>query len=392
LFNVTQDGWIAFNTIGGTFGVIKPDFSQVISINLPLVADEVSYHNNFPVDTDNSMFVVTTKKMIKLKWNNPTLSIDWTSPYDFIGNGPTSMLAKGSGTTPTLIGWGTGKDKLVVVADGHSPNNMVAFWRDDLPSGWTGLSGKDIRVAGIVNLTGFQNLNNGFQSIENSICADGYEMAVAQFNGFNYNCNNKKGVIKCKWDTTANTLNLVWNNTTINLNNALTYSRNSNLVYGNGKETDCNYYFYGLDWLTGNVVIRKKLGASDDYNDQGCNISISDDSTLVEPTATGFFQIKYGKNQVPTSIEDVNPLNVNANIFPNPSSGILNIEIEAEPTTFYLSVYNLKGQKLLFKTIKRNQTQWDLSELSKGIYYIKIEGTNINKKFLFTRKKIILMR
>jgi hypothetical protein len=294
LFNVTQDGWIAFNTTGGTFGVIKPDFSQVISLTLPLITGEISYHNNFPVDADNTMYVVTTSKMIKLKWNNPNLTIEWTSPYDFVGNGPTSTLAKGSGTTPTLIGWGNGNDKLVVVADGHSPNNMIAFWRDGLPPGWTGLPGYDIRVAGIVNLTGFQNLNNGFQSIENSICANGYEMAVAQYNGFSYGCSNAKGVIKCRWDTVANTLNLVWNNTTVNFNNALTYSRQSNLVYGNGKETDCNYYFYGLDWNTGNMVIQKKLGSTADYNDQGCNISINDDSTLVEPSETGFFQVKYG--------------------------------------------------------------------------------------------------
>jgi hypothetical protein len=294
LFNITQDGWIAFNTTGGTFGVIKPDFSQVVTVPLPLTAGEISYHNNFPVDTDNSMYVVTTSKMIKLKWNNPFLTIEWTSPYDFVGNGPTTILSKGSGTTPTLIGWGNGNDKLVVVADGHSPNNMVAFWRDELPVGWSGLPNKDIRVAGIVNLTGFQNLNNGFQSIENSICANGYEMAVAQYNGFSYGCTNAKGVIKCRWDTAANTLNLVWNNATVNFNNALTYSRQSNLLYGNGKETDCNYYFYGLDWNTGNMVIKKLLGNSADYNDQGCNISIGDDSTLVEPSETGFFQIQYG--------------------------------------------------------------------------------------------------
>jgi hypothetical protein len=293
LFKVTQDGWIAFNTTGGTFGVIKPDFTQVYMLNIPLVPGEISYHNNFPVDTDNSIFIVTTHKMVKIKWNNPALAIEWTASYDFVGNGPTATLARGSGTTPTLIGWGQGNDKLVVVADGHSPNNMVAFWREELPAGWTALPNRDIRVAGIVNLTGFQNLDNGFQSIENSICANGYDMAVAQYNGFSYGCTNAKGVIKCRWDTLSNTLALVWNNTSINCNNALTYSRESNLVYGNGKETDCQYYFYGLDWNTGEVIVKKSLGTSDDFNDPGCNISINDDSTLVEPSSTGFFQINY---------------------------------------------------------------------------------------------------
>ncbi len=70
-YNVTQDSWIAFNSRGGTFGVIKPDFSQVITINLPLDLGEISYHNNFPIDADNSIFIVTTKKMIKLKMEQP---------------------------------------------------------------------------------------------------------------------------------------------------------------------------------------------------------------------------------------------------------------------------------------------------------------------------------
>ncbi|NJM79606.1 MAG: T9SS type A sorting domain-containing protein [Flavobacterium sp.] len=374
LFNVTQDGWIAFNTTGGTFGVIKPDFSEVITLNLPLENGEISYHNNFAVDEDNSIYIVTTKKMIKLKWNNPNITIEWTAPYDFVGNGPTSLLAKGSGTTPTLIGWGAGNDKLVVVADGHSPNNMVAFWRDNIvPSDWNGIAGQDIRVAGIRNLTGFQNLNNGFQSIENSICANGYEMAVAQYNGFTYSCNNAKGVVKCKWDTVLNSLDLVWNNANLNFNNALTYSRDSNLVYGNGKEADCNYYFYGLDWNTGNVVIRKLLGSTEDYNDQGCNISINDNNSLVEPTATGFIQIKYDN---PLGIESPSVTNQEFSIFPNPVQNILNIQDTNKYKNIEISLFNNLGQKILHKKLNKDKKQIDLSHILDGIYSIKIEGIN----------------
>jgi hypothetical protein len=393
LFNVTQDGWIAFNTTGGTFGVIKPDFSQVISLNLPLVAGEVSYHNNFSVDTDNSMFVVTTKKMIKLKWNNPNLTIEWTSPYDFVGNGPTATLAKGSGTTPTLVGWGNGNDKLVVVADGHSPNNLVAFWRDTVPPGWTAISGQDTRVAGIVNLTGFQNLNNGLQSVENSICVNDYDMSLAQFNGFTYGCTNAKGVIKCRWNTTTNTLSLIWNNTTVNFNNALTYSSQSNLVYGNGKETDCNYYFYGLDWNTGNVVIRKKLGTSEDYNDQGCNISINDDSSLVEPTSTGFIQIKYS-NLLTTGINPVTFENSVYNIFPNPinSQSLLNLKFKNLtdlPAQF--EIYNSLGQIVISEIVTLAQSQIKISNLQKGMYFYRLIRKSDRKSLVSSNYKLLIV-
>jgi hypothetical protein len=381
LFNVTQDGWIAFNTTGGTFGVIKPDFSQVVTLNLPLVAGEISHHNNFPVDTDNSIFVVTTKKMIKLKWSNPNLTIDWTAPYDFIGNGPTSTLAKGSGTTPTLVGWGSGNDKLVVVADGHSPNNMVAFWREATPTNWTALPGQNVRVAGIVNLTGFQNLDNGFQSVENSICVDGYDMAVAQFNGFNYTCANAKGVIKCKWDTTSNTMSIAWNNTAVNFNNALTYSRQSNLVYGNGKELDCNYYFYGLDWNNGNIVLRKVLGMSENYNDQGCNISINDDSSLVEPTKTGFFQVKYSKRSIVTSTSNIAPAKTELFVYPNPVSKTESITVKiAGPITYpcNLVIYSSVGRLVSKQKISNNLMAIDASQFSSGKYYMRLTKTANN--------------
>jgi hypothetical protein len=396
LFNVTQDGWIAFNTTGGTFGVIKPDFSQVISINLPLEAGEVSYHNNFPVDSDNSMFVVTTKKMIKLKWNNPGLTIEWVAPYDFIGNGPTSVLARGSGTTPTLVGWGNGNDKLVVVADGHSPNNLVAFWRDDVPANWTPLAGKDRRVAGIVSLPGFKNLSNGLQSVENSVCANGYDMAVAQFNGFNYPCTNAKGVIKCRWDTNKNTLGVVWNNTNVNLNNALTYSRQSNLVYGNGKEADCNYYFYGLDWNTGAVVIRKKLGTSEDYNDQGCNISINDDNSLVEPTSTGFIQVKYDKSAaLILSTDPGYASDVDFTVFPNPilMPGWVSFRLHGETNSVYLlAIYNAQGQLIHHQRIPNGFTRLDCSDYAKGVYFVRLTQrvNTVEKPVRIKRNKFII--
>jgi Secretion system C-terminal sorting domain len=388
-FNVTQDGWIAFNTTGGTFGVIKPDFSQVISINLPLLPGEVSYHNNFPVDADNSIYVVTTKKMIKLKWDNPNLSIEWTSPYDFIGNGPTATIAKGSGTTPTLIGWGAGKDKLVVVADGHSPNNMVAFWRDSLPAVWQALPNKDIRVAGTVNLTGFQYLNNGLQSIENSICANGYEMAVAQFNGFNYACVNAKGVIKCQWDTLANSLNMVWNNTNVNFNNALTYSRQSNLVYGNGKESDCNYYFYGLNWNTGALVVKKLLGSSDDFNDQGCNISISDDSTLVEPTETGFIHVQYKSNST-SAISKVDNGNVMLTASPNPADDFFQISIQPIIKKVSIYLFNSLGQNVISEANYSCRDVINVTNLCDGIYNLKVYESNGDNEKILTSKKIII--
>ncbi len=161
------------------------------------------------------------------------------------------------------------------------------------------------------------------------------------------------------------------------------------MVYGNGKEIDCNYYFYGLDWNTGNIVIRKLLGNSENYNDPGCNISISDDSTLVEPTATGFIQIKYGQN-LATNNYDSNEKTSDINIYPNPSNGVVNFKINSLFSKFKLSIFNLTGQNIIDKIIENKEGKIDLLQLNEGVYYLKLESLEennviINKKLVFVK-------
>jgi hypothetical protein len=44
-------------------------------------------------------------------------------------------VSRGSGTTPTLMGFGDDPDKLVVIADADdNGTNAVAFWRDEIPA------------------------------------------------------------------------------------------------------------------------------------------------------------------------------------------------------------------------------------------------------------------
>ncbi len=267
------------------FGIITPDFKVLDTLRVKALPDELFGHNAFPIDEHNSMYVVTTKRMIRVDWDGDQLAIGFEAFYDFVKDGPTGTFAEGSGTTPTLMGYSKGQDKLIIVADGHKQNNLLAFWRE-IPKDWNGLPGEDIRLAGKLQLPAARRFSNKFQSIENSPTVYGYDVAIAQFNGFlGQGKKPLKGVQKIRWNTEKDRFELQWVNTEINMNGVLTYSKGSNMVYGSGREDKCNYYYYGLDWETGELRFRKHLGKyckwlKNPYDDGGCQQIIDEEGNL----------------------------------------------------------------------------------------------------------------
>jgi hypothetical protein len=307
-FSVSYDGWIIFATDAGYIGAVSIDFSQYRSLQLPQDGNETNFHNTYALDETGGIFIATTNRMIRVDWRNTEFSLAWDIPYDFRGPGCERVNRRrpareflavargerctGSGTTPTLVGIGN-NDKLVVVADGHSPSNhLVAFWRDAIPGDWVGIAGYDRRLAGIATIPYSTPDGDGFTA-ENSPTAWGYDIGIAQYNGFRPGCNPVKGVQKFRWNPQTRSLDLAWATDQINFNNVMTYSNGSNLVYGSGRR-ECTYYFWGLNWDTGDVELEIPLGNSRDYLDQGNQVTISDDRTTFFGSATGLVRIRPG--------------------------------------------------------------------------------------------------
>ncbi|ARV08403.1 hypothetical protein BTO05_01620 [Winogradskyella sp. PC-19] len=65
----------------------------------------------------------------------------------------------------------------------------------------------------------------------------------------------------------------------------------------------------------------------------------------------------------------------NYSIYPNPTNSILSIK--GLKTSENVEVYNLSGQKLLTKTIDTNRNTINVSQLSAGIYFLKINNESI---------------
>ncbi|MCF8272333.1 MAG: M4 family metallopeptidase [Flavobacteriaceae bacterium] len=84
------------------------------------------------------------------------------------------------------------------------------------------------------------------------------------------------------------------------------------------------------------------------------------------------------------SANDFNFLNNNIHIYPNPASGIFNIEMKSI-TDFQFDIYDITGKVIMSKIdVLKNNFNLDLSNYSKGIYFIKLKSDSgsITKKLI----------
>jgi len=355
-------------------GVIDQDFNMLDTLRFSVLPAERVNHNSISVDEENNFYIVTSHRLIQFTWDGNDVAIGWEARYDFVNDGPTGNFAYGSGTTPTLMGWGSGKDKLIVVADGHGNNNLVAFWRE-LPNNWIPNPGMPLHFADSISIPNAQSFSNLFQSIENSPTVHGYDVAIAQFNGFlGYDCDSFKGVSKFHWNRTNDVFELEWTNDSINMNGVLAYSSGSNMVYGSGKENDCNYYYYGLDWKTGNVLVDVLLGPEgtfldDPFYDAGVNNVIDEDGSIY--FSGGGSIVKLERHPIATFVEKQDEQSLG--LYPNPASHWVNLRGSAMEGSLYY-IYSANGR--LLKKSRVNQQTIDISDLPDGILLIKLERKN----------------
>jgi pectin methylesterase-like acyl-CoA thioesterase len=78
------------------------------------------------------------------------------------------------------------------------------------------------------------------------------------------------------------------------------------------------------------------------------------------------------ENTVSTGISKVNSV-AKVKVFPNPASDFVTIE-RADSKLAYLSIYDMKGTKVMDKVLKSSSETIDLNSLSTGIYIISING------------------
>ena len=121
-------------------------------------------------------------------------------------------------------------------------------------------------------------------------------------------------------------------------------------------------------------LMRLSLTIYEDYNG---NHNPADDDT----NNNGVFD--YLESSIALSSQ-TNQLQNNINLYPNPTSNILNIENRTSEIVSSIAIYSINGS--LVRNIKNSQNiqSVDVSELQSGIYFVKVERNDqvLNYKFI----------
>ena len=146
----------------------------------------------------------------------------------------------------------------------------------------------------------------------------------------------------------------------ISKDNSLTYP--SIYIVGNSTGHDNTSFM-----ITKNSYQDECTNCNDDYNREGF-ISRLDDSPSISYNL---------KNQTIDELNMVNSIGeeTSVSIFPNPSSSIFNIELQANAS---ITVYNMQGSKVIEKNISTTKIQLDLSNFEKGIYVVHVQNELYN--------------
>jgi len=297
-----------------TVAVIDRDFKMKPRL-ARLGADE-AIRNSAAIDEKGGIYVASDKAMHKLVWTGTKLSNEeadgaWSSPYDGDPHIGTGLLRDGTGSTPTLMGFGNDPDKLVVITDGSDRMKLVAFWRNEIPAGFQQKPGtKSSRIAGQIQVTaGFKKAPRYIQS-EQSVVVNGYGAFVVNNMGPEGTSKDPivnaialgpiikpaQGMERFEWDPKKDAWKSVWTrNDVSSLTTVPSVSIPSNIVLVNGYSKKDGWEVTGMDWATGKTVHRTIFGQDNFGNGAYMINQLAPNGDLIFPSIAGPFRVNWEK-------------------------------------------------------------------------------------------------
>ena len=249
----------SYSINGDACGTASPDNLENVS-------------NSIAADEKGGIYVVTSKKMRKIKHNPKTnkLSSAWTSRYNAGSEQSAVRLGEGSGSTPSLMGVGH-QDKFVVITDGQDVMHQDLFWRGGVPKKWKGLGSNHPRRMACETPVTFGDPNTTASLSEQSVAVRGYATLNVQ-NLLDYDFSGlpagplrsvlaalrggdpsaaPHGAERIDWKPGEQKCVSKWSNKTVSIPNGIpTMSSKSKLAYGISQKNG-QWGVAGLDWKTG---------------------------------------------------------------------------------------------------------------------------------------------
>lgn len=282
----TYDGYLIITFRNGVAVVDRT--LDVASAHFVPFGPQEQVTNSVAVDEKNGIYVASDKLMRKLVWTGKTLSERaedgaWSSPYDAPDDAlpPMVKFGLGTGSTPTLMGFGPDPDKLVVITDGAKRMKLVAFWRDEIPAGFVQRPGTaSARIAGQIDVTcGLPAATPWIQSeqsvvvshygafVVNNIPATADSMDIAHSSkilavslmGPVYD--SCFGVERFRWNPDSDSWSSVWRRPDVSSTSMVPiHSQSSTMALVNGYTRERGWEVTGMNWDTGATVHQTLFG------------------------------------------------------------------------------------------------------------------------------------
>lgn len=312
---MTYDGYLV---VASGNGIAIIDRTMSMPPVVKLIPDDQVITNSAAVDEHNGIYIASNSRtpggkgiMHKFVWKNGKLSEDeadgaWTASYDGGPEAPAIKMGYGTGSTPTLMGFGDDEDKLVVITDGAKRMKLVAFWRDDIPEDAVPVDAENPRIADQKEISCGLSASTEWIQSEQSVAVSGYGAFVV--NNVIPNTVPDKivavlsigplvtppfGVERLQWDTEKNQWYSVWTRSDVSSISMIpAISTASNMVFVNGYTEADGWEVTGLDWGTGATSHRVIFGQTSRGNGAYAIIQYMENGDLLFNSVGGPFRVK----------------------------------------------------------------------------------------------------
>lgn len=313
--NMTYDGYLV---VGSAAGCVVIDREFKGKPQTYLIPEGQMVSNSLMVDENNGIYIASGSLnqgedgiLSKIIWKNGMISTNekdgaWSAAYDGGDWPPAIKAGTGTGSTPTLFGFGPNEDKLVVLTNGQNRMKVVAFWRDAIPSDFKQKAGtKSRRIADQWQITcGLPDSVKWIQSEQSVVSGNGGVFVVNNVipNGdpdkiIDVMANGPiiappMGVEKVNWDNKTHSWVKGWTRPDVSSTSMVpALSLGSDIVFTSGWNKGEGWVVTGMDWNTGKTVHKTIFGPSNYGNGAYAIMQFAENGDMLYNSIVGPYRI-----------------------------------------------------------------------------------------------------